>query len=139
MVTMCEKITSPNLKPLGAYSQGIKIDLGNKMMILVTGQLAADETGQPLAPNDIETQTHLVFQNIKTVLEAAGASLDNVVKAQIFLTDMAQFAKVSAIRNDYFAVAQPVSTLVEINRTVIAGCDIEIEVMAIIESYKTGA
>lgn len=139
MVTMSEKITPPHLKPLGAYSQGLKIDLGHKTMILVSGQLAADEAGQPLAPGDIEAQTHLVFKNIQTVLEAAGATLDDVVKAQIFLTDIDQFAKVSAIRNEYFATARPVSTLVEINRTVIAGCDIEIEVMAIIEADKTGA
>ncbi|MCB0154978.1 MAG: RidA family protein [Anaerolineae bacterium] len=137
MGNLIEKIAPPTLPPLGAYSQGVKIDLGDKQMVLVTGQLAADEAGQPLAPGDVEAQTHLVFKNIQTVLEAAGASLEDVVKAQIFLTDMEQFATVSAIRNHYFAVAQPVSTLVEINRTVIAGCDIEIEVMAIIDTAKT--
>ena len=129
---MIEKINPPNIRTFGAYSQGIKIDLGRRTMILVAGQLAADAEGVPVAPGDIETQTRHVFENIQTVLEAAGASMADVVKAQIFLTDMDQFAKVSAVRNEYFAAARPVSTLVEINRTVIAGCDIEIEVTAII-------
>ena len=121
-------------KAMGAYSQGIKIDLGNnRFMVLLSGQLATDADGKPVAPNDIGAQTRYIFENIKTILAEAGASIDDVVKAQIFLTDMSQFPKVSAVRNEYFANVKPVSTLVEISRTVQEGCDIEIEVMAIVE------
>ena len=131
---MIELVNPAGMKPMGAYSQAIKIDLGmNKSLILVAGQIAVDADGKAAAPNDIETQTRIVFDNINTVLKEAGATLNDVVKAQIFLTDMAQYAKVSLIRNEYFAQNRPVSTLVEISRTVIDGCDIEIEVMAITE------
>jgi 2-iminobutanoate/2-iminopropanoate deaminase len=131
---MIELVNPAGMESMGAYSQAVKINLGmNKSLILVAGQLAVDKDGNAAAPNDIETQTRIVFGNIKTVLKEAGASLDDVVKAQIFLTDMDQYAKVSEIRNEYFATNRPVSTLVEINRTVIDGCDIEIEVMAITE------
>ena len=65
------------------------------------------------------------------ILKEAGASLDDIVKAVIYVTDISKFKEVSAIRNKYFAYAQPVSTLVEISKTVKEGCDIEIEVIAI--------
>lgn len=131
---MIEKINPQSIKTFGAYSQGIKIDLGSKTMILVAGQIAVDSDGNPVAPNDIVQQARYVFENIKTVLKEAGATIDDVVKAQIFLTDVTKFREVSAVRNEYFAKAQPVSTLVEISRTVIDGCDMEIEVMAIVNN-----
>lgn len=120
-------------KTVGAYSQGMKIDLGTRSMVLVSGQLAMDADGVPVAPDDISAQTRYIFENIKKILHEAGSKLDDVVKAQIFLTDMSQFPKVSAVRNEYFKDIKPVSTLVEINRTVQEGCHIEIEVMAIAE------
>lgn len=120
-------------KTVGAYSQGIKIDLGGRFMVLVSGQLAMDADGVPVAPDDISAQTRYIFENIKKILHEAGATLEDVVKAQIFLTDMDQFPKVSAVRNEYLKDIKPVSTLVEINRTVQEGCHIEIEVMAIVE------
>ena len=55
-----------------------------------------------------------------------------MIKAQIFITKMDEYPKVSAVRDRYFAQAVPVSTLVEINRTVVEGCDLEIEVMAVV-------
>lgn len=122
--------------PMGAYSHAVTIDLGTKTMILVTGQLPIDVEGNPVAPDDIEQQTRAVFENIKIVLASVGASIDKVVKAQIFITNMDDFKTVSAVRNEYFAQAKPVSTLVEINRTVMEGCNIEIEVMAMIENSQ---
>ena len=120
-------------KTVGAYSQGIRIDLGDRFMVLVSGQLAMDADGVPVAPDDISAQTRYIFENIKKILHEAGAKLEDVVKAHIFLTDMDQFSKVSAVRNEYLQDIKPVSTLVEINRTVQEGCHIEIEVMAISE------
>lgn len=121
-------------KTVGAYSQGIKIDLGGRFMVLVSGQLAMDADGVPVAPDDISAQTGYIFENIKKILHEAGATLEDVVKVQIFLMDMDQFPNVSAVRNEYLKDIKPVSTLVEINRTVQEGCHIEIKVMAIVEN-----
>jgi 2-iminobutanoate/2-iminopropanoate deaminase len=129
---MKTRLNPPNTNAMGAYSQGMKIDLGNSFMVLLSGQIAIDAAGKAVAPHDIEKQTRHIFEGIKTVLAQAEASIEDVVKAQIFLTDMSQFPKVSAVRNEYFAKVKPVSTLVEISRTVKEGCDIEIEVMAIV-------
>lgn len=115
---------------MGAYSHGLKVDLGNSEMIFVTGQIAQDSNGNVIC-EDIEGQTEYVFECIQKILKEANASLDDVVKTQIFLTDINDFSKVSPIRNKYFAVSKPVSTLVEVNSLVKKGCKIEIEVIAI--------
>ncbi len=118
---------------MGAYSHGLKVDLGNnKEMIFVTGQIAQDSNGN-IVCEDIEGQTEYVFQCIQAILKEGNSSLDDVVKVQIFLTDINDFSKVSPIRNKYLMNSRPVSTLVEVNSLVRKGCKIEIEVIAIRE------
>ncbi len=112
------------------YSHGIVVPLGDKEMIFVTGQIAA-ENGEAVAPGNIEKQTEYVFESINSILKAGGSSLDDVVKAVIYLKDVKDFKKVSPIRNKYFKKAKPVSTLVEISNLVREGCDIEIDVIAV--------
>ena len=90
--------------------------------------------GTPVAPGDFTAQTHFVFKRIQRVLEEAGASLDDVVKALFFITDAGKYNEVSAVRNEYFAIARPASAMVEISNTVAKGCDVEIEVMAMIDN-----
>ena len=117
---------------MGAYSPGKKIDLGNSYMIFVTGQIAQDKDGNVVC-EDIEGQTEYVFERISDILKEGNASLDDVIKAQIFLTDIKDFSKVSPIRNKYFVNSKPVSTLVEVSNLVRNGCKIEIEVTAIVK------
>ena len=121
-------------KTVGAYSQGMKVDIGDKALLFVSGQLAMDADGNPVAPDDITTQTRYIFENIKRILGEAGASLEDVVKVQIFVTDITKFPQISAVRNEYLGDIKPVSTLLEISRTVKEGCDIEIEVTAITDN-----
>ena len=133
---MIERINPFKISTFGHYSQAVKIDLGTKTMVLVAGQIALEEDGTPVAPGDFTAQTHFVFKRIQRVLEEAGASLDDVVKALFFITDASKYNEVSAVRNEYFAVARPASAMVEISNTVAKGCDVEIEVMAIIDSIS---
>jgi len=116
---------------MGAYSHGLKVDVGDSEMIFVTGQIAMDKDGNAVAPDDIEKQTEFVFESIQKILTEANSSLDDVVKVVIYVTRMGDFPKISPIRNKYFANSKPVSTLIEINKTVKEGCDIEIDVIAI--------
>ena len=131
---MIERINPFQINTFGHYSQGVKIDLGIKTMVLVAGQLALNEDGTPFAPGDFSAQTHFIFKRIQRVLEETGASLDDVVKALFFMTDAGKYGEVSAVRNEYFATARPASAMVEISNTVAEGCDVEIEVMAIIDN-----
>lgn len=116
---------------LGAYSHGYKIDVGDSEIIFTTGQIALDKDGQVVGVGDIEAQTEFVFQSLQNILKEADASLDDVVKATIYVTDINDFSKISPIRNKYFKNCEPVSTLVEVGKLVKEGCKIEIEVIAV--------
>ena len=131
---MAERLNPFGFNAFGHYSQGVKIDLGTKTMIITAGQIALDDDGKPVAPGDFTAQTRFIFGRIQQVLEAAGAGIDDVVKAQFFITDVSKYSEVSAVRNEYFGTARPASTMVEISNTVAKGCDVEIEVMAIIDN-----
>ena len=131
---MTERLNPFGFSAFGHYSQGVKIDLGTKTMIITAGQIALGDDGKPVAPGDFTAQTRFIFGRIQQVLEAAGAGIDDVVKAQIFITDVSKYSEVSAVRNEYFGTARPASTMVEISNTVAKGCDVEIEVMAIIDN-----
>lgn len=117
----------------GIYSPAKKIDLGNVYLIYVSGQQVGKNENNEAITDDIEEQTELVFQALERTLKAANASLDDVVKAQIFLTDIHDFPKVSAIRDKWFAKSKPVSTLVEVNAMTRKGAKIEVEVTAVVK------
>ena len=118
----------------GSYSHGLLVTDGRTDWIFVTGQIAMDANGNVVSPGDIAGQAEFIFQNISKILAEANATLDDVVKAQIFITDMGQFNKVSPVRNKYFAKSQPVSTMIEVNSMVKEGCMLEIEVIAVKET-----
>jgi 2-iminobutanoate/2-iminopropanoate deaminase len=116
----------------GFYSPAKKIDMGSFYMIYVSGQQVGKNENNEAITDDIEEQTELVFQAIEGILKSAGASMKDVVKAQIFLTNINDFPKVSSIRDKWFAENKPVSTLLEVNAMTRKGAKVEIEVTAII-------
>jgi reactive intermediate/imine deaminase len=129
---MTEKINSSAFaERMGAYSHGYKIDLGNSYLIFTTGQIALDNQGQVVSPDDVAGQAEYVFASLEKILSEAGASLHDAVKATIYVTDMADFAAISAVRNKYFAESEPVSTLVQVSALVKPECKVEIEVVAV--------
>jgi 2-iminobutanoate/2-iminopropanoate deaminase len=117
----------------GFYSPAKKIDIGNAYLIFVSGQQVGKNENNEVITDDVEEQTELVFKAIEKTLNAAGASMDDTVKAQIFLTDMNDFEKVSAIRDKWFANSKPVSTVLEVNAMTRKGNKVEIEVTAVIK------
>jgi len=115
----------------GFYTPAKKVDVGNAHLIFVSGiQHPLDEAGDVA---DTASQTLFVFQDIEQILNLAGAGLDDVIKAVIYVTDMNDFDIVSPIRAEYFKNSKPVSTLVEVSKTAQPGAKIEVEVTAIIE------
>jgi|ERR1035437_417207 2-iminobutanoate/2-iminopropanoate deaminase len=131
---MREKINSTAFaERMGAYSHGYRVNIGDAELIYTTGQIGLDEKGEVVYPDDIGKQTEFVFESLEKILEDAGSSLNEVVKATIYVTDMADFTEISKVRNKYFAKSEPVSTLVEVSRLVKEGCKVEIEVIAVHE------
>jgi 2-iminobutanoate/2-iminopropanoate deaminase len=129
---MKTKINSSDFaQRMGAYSHGYKVDLGNAELIFTTGQIALDKNGEIVSPDDVIGQAEFVFQSLEKILREAGTSLDDVVKATIYVTNMNDFAKISQIRNKYFKKSEPVSTLIEVKKLAKDGCKLEIEVIAV--------
>jgi len=126
-----QKINSSEFaKRLGAYSHGYTVDVGDTILIFTTGQIALDKEGNVVAPGDAEKQAEFIYESLNKILGEAGASLDDVVKTTVYLTNMADFANVSPVRNKFFKNAEPVSTLVEVSKLVKEGCVVEIEAVA---------
>ncbi|AVX29679.1 MULTISPECIES: RidA family protein [unclassified Carboxydocella] len=127
---MTKEIISTTAAPqaIGPYSQAVKV--GN--LLFCSGQIPIDPVTGQLVTGDIQTQTRRVLDNIKGLLEAAGSSLDKVVKATVFIKDMNQFATINEIYATYFTANPPARSLVEVAR-LPKDVDIEIEVIALCE------
>ena len=98
---------------IGPYSQGIRA--GN--FIFLSGQIPLDpSTGKLIDAADIASQTRRVLLNIKGVLSAAGASMDNVVRTTVYLKDMNDFAAMNAVYAEFFRVSPPARSTVEASR-----------------------
>ena len=119
-------------EPIGAYSNGLSIPIGDRKLVLLTGQQAIKENGEAAFPNDPAKQTEFIFERIESLLKEAGASLDDSVKVVIYVTSMDDFKEISPIRNKFLGKSRPVSTLVEVNRLTIPWCVVEIDLTALI-------
>ena len=128
-----KNIVPDDYKSRGSYTPAKKIDMGDFYLIFVSGIQAPQNDEHRVVTDDIEEQTKLVFEDIIKILGQANATIDDVIKAVIYITDMNEFDKISKIRADYFKNSMPVSTLIEANRMTRDGARIEIEVTAIIK------
>ena len=116
--------------PRPRFAQVVKI--GNQ--IYIAGQTAVDENGNPVGKGDIETQTRQIFKNLQKCLEAAGASFDQVVKLNIYSTDLdAHLATIAKLRKEYFPKEPVASTTVQIPRLVHPDWLLEIEAIAVLD------
>ena len=99
-------------RAIGPYSQAIR---ANDFLFL-SGQVSLDPATQQLVPGDIAAQTTRVLENLKGILEAAGSSLDRVVKTTVYLKDMNDFAAMNEVYARYFPSAPPARATVEVAR-----------------------
>jgi 2-iminobutanoate/2-iminopropanoate deaminase len=99
-------------KAIGPYSQAV---ISNGFAFL-SGQIPLDPTTNQLIDGGIAVQTERVLENLKSVLEAAGSSLDRVVKTTVYLKDMGEFAKMNEVYGRYFTTNAPARATVEAAR-----------------------
>lgn len=104
MITNTKKIIQTQGAPaaIGTYSQAVKV--GNT--VYMSGQIGLDPITMQMVEG-IDAQVHRVFQNLKAVAEAADGSLADVVKLNVFLTDLTHFALVNTIMAEYFSEPYP--------------------------------
>ncbi|HEY2420037.1 MAG TPA: RidA family protein [Neobacillus sp.] len=112
---------------IGPYSQGIIVN----NLFFSSGQIPLTTEGV-LVEGDISVQTHQVFTNLKAVLLAAGASIESVVKATVFIKNMDDFAAVNEVYGEYFSLHKPARSCVEVSR-LPKDALIEIEVIALVK------
>ncbi|MFF2450321.1 2-iminobutanoate/2-iminopropanoate deaminase [Neobacillus sp. NPDC058068] len=112
---------------IGPYSQGIVVN----NLFYSSGQIPLTVEGTMVA-GDIKDQTHQVFQNLQAVLSEAGASLETVIKATVFIKDMNDFAAVNEVYGEYFNVHKPARSCVEVAR-LPKDALVEIEVVALVK------
>ena len=125
---MMKKIQTDNApQAIGPYSQAMKV--GD--FIFTSGQIALTPNGV-MVQDDVRLQTAQVMRNLKAVLEAAGSSLQNVVKTTIFLADMDDFTDVNEIYEEWFGDHKPARSTVAV-KTLPKNALVEIECIALVE------
>ena len=113
---------------IGPYSQATKLPVGDKWLVFVAGQIALDPVTGELIGGSAGEQAHQAMKNARAILEAAGSSLDRVVKTTIFLSSMDLFAEVNEAYGSYFTEAPPARATVAV-AGLPKGVDVEIEVL----------
>ena len=123
---MRQAVSTPSAPAaIGPYSQAVRAG----SLLFVSGQIPLDpETGK-MVDGDIAAQTHRVFQNLKAILEAAGTSLDRVVRVGVFLADMNDFAAMNEVYGTYFTAPAPARATIQAAR-LPKDARVEIDVIA---------
>jgi 2-iminobutanoate/2-iminopropanoate deaminase len=119
--------TSGAPKAIGPYSQAVVYN----GLVYLSGQIPLDPESGQVIEGDIAAQTHRVMRNLKAVLEAAGSSLEHVLKTTVFLKDMAEFAAMNQVYGEYFTANPPARATVEVAR-LPKDVRVEIEAVAIV-------
>ncbi|MBN8263679.1 MAG: RidA family protein [Xanthomonadales bacterium] len=96
---------------IGPYSQATRA--GN--LVFFSGQIPLDPATGDLVAGDIAAQARRAFDNLKAVCEAAGGTMDDVVRVGLYLTDLTEFAEVNAVMGEYFAQPYPARSTIEVS------------------------
>jgi enamine deaminase RidA (YjgF/YER057c/UK114 family) len=119
-------------KPGSHYSHSVRVSVGAATFVYLSGQVAKDADGQPVGLGDLGLQAEQIFTNITVLLEANGATFDDVVQIRTFLVDGQDRAAFGAVRERYLPHPPPASTLVYVPRLVADHWLAEVEVNAVI-------
>ncbi len=128
--SMIQRMNPPGLSTPTGYSHIVSATGGRT--IYISGQVAFDAKGQLVGRGDLAAQTKQVFANLDTALKAAGATFNDVVKANYFMLDASQVQVIRDVRSEYFTKELPASTLVQVGRLANPDFLVEIEVIAVV-------
>ena len=112
-------------RPVGPYSQAIKA--GD--LLFISGQIPIDPKTGKLIEGPFETKVRRVLDNIKAIVEAAGGTLDNIVKVTVYIRDISLFQDFNKIYSEYFRGRPPARVVVEVSNLPL-GAEIEVEAIA---------
>jgi 2-iminobutanoate/2-iminopropanoate deaminase len=118
--------------PVGTYSHAVRVETADGTWIYVSGQVALGAEGTLVGPGDMKAQTRQVFENLRAILAADGATFADVVKIGTYLTTLDDVASMREVRSEYLTSEPPASTAVQVVALVVPDALIEIDLVAVV-------
>ncbi|MCH5676626.1 RidA family protein [Streptomyces gilvus] len=128
-----QEIVSPQLAPPNGHFAQATQSRAQGRLVFVSGMTARNKDGGVTGVGDITAQTHQVCENLRAAVEAAGGTLDDIARVDVYVRNMEDFDAIHAVRRQYFTGVAPASTMVEVSKFVNKDYLIEINAIALIE------
>lgn len=127
-----QQIRSDRLaQPSGVFSHATSIEARGRL-VFISGMTARGGDGKIVGVGDIEAQTRQVCENLKAAAEAAGGTMDDICRVDVYIRNMEHFPGIHKVRREYFKEPLPASTMVEVTKMTSADALIEISAIAVI-------
>jgi len=129
---MKRQVTTDRLRePSGVFSQATMIEARGKL-VFISGMIARRADGSMAGIGDIEAQTRQVCENLKAAVEAAGGTMDDICRVDVYIRNMEHFPAIHKVRREYFRPPLPASTMVEVSKMTSPEALIEISAIAVL-------
>lgn len=119
-------------QPSGHFSQAIEVEAKGKL-VFISGMTARRPDGTIAGIGDVEAQTRQVCENIKAAVEAAGGTMDDVCRVDVYVRNIEHFDRIHKVRREFFNAPPPASTMVEVTKMVSPDYLIEINAIAMVK------
>lgn len=130
---MKKQITSEKLRqPNGHFSQAVVVEAPGKL-VFISGMTSRRADGSIAGIGDVEVQTQQVCENLKAAVEAAGGTMEDIVRVDVYVRNMEHFEKIHKVRREYFKAPPPASTMVEVTKMTSPEYLIEISAIASVQ------
>ena len=119
-------------QPSGHFSQAIEVEARGKL-VFISGMTARRPDGTIAGIGDVEAQTRQVCENIKAAVEAAGGTMDDICRVDVYVRNIEHFDRIHKVRREFFNAPPPASTMVEVTKMVSPDYLIEINAIAVVK------
>ncbi len=127
-----QQVTTAKVRePMGHFSQAIAIAAKGKL-VFISGMTARRPDGSIAGIGDVEAQTRQVCENLKSAVEAAGGTMEDICRVDVYVRNIEHFDKIHKVRREYFKAPAPASTMVEVTKMVSPEYLIEINAIAVV-------
>ena len=117
--------------PSGHFAQAIAIEAKGRL-VFISGMVAKGADGKCVGVGDIEAQTKQVCENLKAAVEAAGGTMEDICRVDVYVRNMEHFERIHKVRREYFGSPPPASTMVEVSKFTSPDYLIEISAIALV-------